>query len=376
MHYRDVAGVKASILGFGAMRMPLLPDGKTVDQRETDRMIRRAVERGVNYIDTAAPYHDGQSEVVLGKILSKGLREKVILATKQPCWLVQKKEDFDALLDDQLRKLETDHLDFYLLHALFTDRWQGVRRFDVLGWLERKRAQGKILHFGFSFHDNLDVFKGLLDEYRGWEMCQIQYNYMDESFQAGTDGVRLAAARKIPLVVMEPLRGGFLASPPDQIGSIFSRAGLDPVESALRWLWAKPEVSVVLSGMSTMDQLERNMDIAERIDPTGLSAAEGAAIAEARAVYEKLTPIPCTQCRYCMPCPSGVFIPDNISLYNKSVIFGSFEAGKVQYMFHTPDANKASACTGCGSCEDKCPQRIRISEWMPKIHAAFMPGSV
>ena len=374
MHYRDVAGVKASILGFGAMRLPLLPDGKTVDERETDRMIRRAVERGVNYIDTAVPYHDGQSEAVLGRILSGQLREKVILATKQPCWLVQKREDFDSLLEDQLRKLKTDHLDFYLLHALFTDRWQGVRRLDVLDWLERKREQGRIRHFGFSFHDNFEVFKGLLDEYGGWEMCQIQHNYMDKSFQAGTAGLTLAGQRKVPVVVMEPLRGGFLASPPDQIGSIFREAGLDPVESALRWLWARPEVSVVLSGMSTMAQLDSNIDIAERIRPAGLSAAENEAISRARAVYESLTPIPCTQCRYCMPCPSGVFIPDVIALYNKSVIFGSMETGKVQYVFHTPDANKASSCTACGSCEDACPQRIRISEWMPKIHKAFMPG--
>jgi predicted aldo/keto reductase-like oxidoreductase len=372
MRYRKMGDLKVSILGMGAMRLPMEPDGKTIDQNETDGMIRRAVEGGINYFDTAAPYHEGRGEAVLGSILSRGLRDKVLLATKQPCWLVRKFEDFDALLEEQLRKLKTDYLDFYLLHALFTERWEGVRRLDVLGWLERKKGQGKIRRFGFSFHDNFDVLKGIIDGYGAWEMCQIQYNYMDEDFQAGTKGLRFAADKSIPVAVMEPLRGGLLASPPPRIKSIFERAGLDPVETALRWLWDKPEVSLVLSGMSSMEQLEQNIGIAERSERAAFTETERTAVAQARAVYEKLAPIPCTQCGYCMPCPSGVLIPDNIALYNKSVIFRSIESGKIQYMFHTPDKNKASACTGCGACEEKCPQRIGIRGWMPKIHAAFM----
>ncbi len=353
------------------MRLPVGPDLKTVDEKETDGMIRFAIERGINYFDTAAPYHEGQGEAVLGNILSRGLRDKVLLTTKQPCWLVRKYEDFDTLLDDQLKKLKTDYLDFYLLHALFTERWESVRALDVLDWLEKKKAQGKIRHFGFSFHDNLDVFKGIIDAYDAWEMCQIQYNYMDESFQAGTRGLEYAAAKNIPVAVMEPLRGGLLASPPGRIKSIFDRAGLDPVETALRWLWDKPEVSLVLSGMSSMKQLEQNIGIAERAEQAALTGAEKEAVDQARGIYEKLSPIPCTQCRYCMPCPSGVFIPENLALFNKAVIFGSIDTGKVQYLYHTPDKNKAAACTGCGACEDKCPQHIKISEWMPKIHAAF-----
>jgi predicted aldo/keto reductase-like oxidoreductase len=374
MIYRDMAGLEVSILGMGAMRLPMEHDGKTIDEKRTEGMIRRAVELGINYFDTAAPYHEGRSEVVLGNVLSGGLRDKVILATKQPCWLVQRYEDFDALLEEQLGKLKTDYIDFYLLHALFTDRWESVRRLDVLGWLEKKKAEGKIRRFGFSFHDTLDVFKTIVDGYGAWEMCQIQYNYMDESFQAGTAGLRYAVSKNLPVAVMEPLRGGLLASPPPRIRSVFERAGLDPVETALRWLWDKPEVSIVLSGMSSVEQLERNAETAGRTERAVFTEAEKSAVAGARALYEELAPIPCTQCRYCMPCPSGVFIPDILALYNKSIVFGSIDSGKVQYVYHTPDENKASACTGCGACEIKCPQRIEVSDWMPKIHAAFMAG--
>jgi predicted aldo/keto reductase-like oxidoreductase len=373
MHYRQIGDLKVSALGFGAMRLPLGPQ-KTIDEKETERMIRRGLERGLNYIDTAAPYHDGLSEVALGNILSRGLRDKVLLTTKLPCWLVQKCEDFDKLLDDQLKKLKTDHLDFYLLHALFTERWEGVKKLDVIGWLEKKKAQGKIRHIGFSFHDNADVFKRIVDEYDGWEMVQIQYNYMDEDFQAGTAGLRHAAAKKIPVVVMEPLRGGFLADPPAPIRAVFDEAGLNPAATALRWLWSRPEVSMVLSGMSTMRQMEENLNTADQAGNVILSPAERAAVEKARAIYADKTPIPCTQCGYCMPCPFDVLIPDNLALYNKSVIFENLGVGQVQYLYHTPDKNKAGACTACRECESKCPQNIKVSEWMPKIHAAFTAG--
>lgn len=371
MRYRRMGDLNVSILGLGAMRLPLKADGKKIDKRETDRMIRYGIERGINYIDTAAPYHDGRSEEVVGKILSAGLRDKVLLATKLPCWLVQTAADFDRLLQEQLRKLRTDRIDVYLLHALFTERWEGVRRLGVLDWLEKKKAAGVIGRVGFSFHDNFEVFKQILNAYDKWDMCQIQYNYMDEDFQAGTLGLRLASARNVPVVVMEPLRGGFLAAPPASIRSLFDEADLHPVRAALRWLWAKPEITTVLSGMSNLRQVTENADLADASEKVTLSEAEVETIGKARAAYEKAAPIPCTQCGYCLPCPSGVAIPDNISLYNKCVIFDNIESGKVQYLYHTPDPLKAAACTGCRECEDKCPQRIPVSEWMPKIDRAF-----
>jgi predicted aldo/keto reductase-like oxidoreductase len=373
MHYRATAGLKVSALGFGAMRLPL-GLRNTIDEKETERMIRFGVERGLNYVDTAAPYHDGLSEVVLGNILSRGLRHKVILTTKQPCWLIQTYADFGKLLDEQLRKLKTDHLDFYFLHALFTERWESVRTLDVIGWLEKTKAEGKIRHVGFSFHDSFEVFKKIIDAYDKWELVQIQYNYMDEDFQAGTKGLEYAAAKNIPVVAMEPLRGGFLADPPAPIKAVFDEAGLDPAATALRWFTTRPQVSIVLSGMSSMKQMEENIATMERAAREPFTERERAAVGKAKAIYAAKTPIPCTQCGYCLPCPNNVLIPDNLALYNKSVVFGSFGAGKVQYLYHTPDRNKAGACTACGACEDKCPQGIKVSEWMPKIHEAFTKG--
>jgi predicted aldo/keto reductase-like oxidoreductase len=371
MIYRKIGTTDVSQLGFGAMRLPLESDNKTIDEKLVEEMIRYGLENGINYIDTAEPYHNGESEVVLGKILSKVERDSYLVATKMPVWLVSKREDFDAVFDNQRRKLRTDRIDVYLLHALFAERWENVRSLDVLEWAEKAKAKGNIGQFGFSFHDGLEVFKGIIDYCDSWDLCQIQYNYMDELFQAGTGGLEYAVSHGVPVVVMEPLHGGLLASPPEQIRKLFYEKGLAPVDAALRWLWNKKDLACVLSGMSTMSQLVENVEIAKKAEPGCMSEAELSAIREARALYERLVPIQCTKCGYCMDCPSGVNIPANIEIYNECVMLGNFEVGRVQYNCHTPDANKAAACSACGECEEKCPQGIPVSEWMPKIHEAL-----
>ncbi|MEJ5197925.1 MAG: aldo/keto reductase, partial [Anaerolineae bacterium] len=253
MKYRTFGrlGWQVSALGFGAMRLPTIGGDPTqIDEAEATRMIRYAIDHGVNYIDTAYPYHGGNSERLLGRILQDGYRERVHLATKMPCWMVESAADFDRFLDEQLARLQTDHLDLYLLHGLRAERWQKVRDLGVREWAERKMAEGKFRRLGFSFHDSFETFKQILDEYDGWGMCQIQYNYMDEQHQAGVRGLRLAASRGLAVVVMEPLRGGLLAgSPPANVQALWDAAPVrrTPADWALQWLWDQPEVSVVLS---------------------------------------------------------------------------------------------------------------------------------
>jgi predicted aldo/keto reductase-like oxidoreductase len=378
MQYRDFGklGFRASALGFGAMRLPVL-DGQParIDEPAAAAMIHEAIERGVNYVDTAYPYHEGASEVVLGRILKEGrLRDRIQLVTKQPCWLIEKPADFDRYLDEQLERLQTDHLDFYLLHALFSERWHAVQRLGVLEWAEGAIRQGRIGRLGFSFHDGLEVFREVVDAWNGWALAQIQYNYVNEEVQAGRAGLAYAAERGIAVVVMEPLLGGTLARPPAQVAQAFAEQGLDPVDLALRWLWDQPGVSCVLSGMSTLEQTRRNLDSAARSGVGTLTGAERRLIAGARDVYRARTPIPCTRCRYCLPCPSGVDIPHNIEIYSETVVHENESLGKALYNWHVPEANKASACKACGDCETRCPQRIPISEWMPKIHERLAFG--
>jgi len=381
MQLRDFGkqGFRASALGFGAMRLPVI-DGQAgrIDERAAARMIEAAVERGVNYLDTAYPYHEGQSEVVVGKVLSAaGLRARVKLATKLPCWLVETPADLDRYLDEQLRRLQTDHIDFYLLHALFSQRWEAMQRLGVLEWAERAIRRGKIGRLGFSFHDGLEVFKQIVDAWDGWALAQLQYNYVNEDVQAGRAGLAYAAERGLAVVVMEPLLGGMLARPPAPVARAFAEAGADPVDLALRWLWDQPGVSCVLSGMSTLEQTTRNLDSAARSGAGTLSELERGLVAGAREAYRARTPIPCTRCRYCLPCPSGVDIPYNIEIYNEAAIHENEGLGRALYNWHVPDAKKASACQACGDCETRCPQRIPIGEWMPRIHdrLAGAPGT-
>ena len=319
-------------------------------------------------MDTAWPYHREQSEPFVGRVLQDGYRQKVKLATKLPCWLVKSADDFDRYLDAQLARLQTDVIDFYLLHSLDADGWGKVRDLGVLPWAERALADGRIGYLGFSFHDAFEVFKGIVDAYDGWTFCQIQYNYMDVEYQAGTRGLKYAADKGLAVVVMEPLRGGRLVRPPDAVAALWASAPRPrtPADWALQWLWNQPEVSLVLSGMSTMQQVEENLASADRSGPGTLTADELALIDRVREAYRALSPVPCTDCKYCLPCPNGVDIPEILRIYNEAQMF-DVPTARMFYSWMDKE-HRADQCIECGECEAKCPQHIAIPDWLKKAH--------
>ena len=374
MNYRPFGKLdwQASALGFGCMRLPTREgnSGAIREDRAAD-MLHYAIDHGVNYLDTAYPYHQGESEPFLGRVLQGRYREKVRLATKLPCWKVEKTADFDALLTEQLNRLQTERIDFYLLHALNEKSWRKMHRLDVLSWLEKAQAEGRIGWIGFSFHDEFAVFKDIVDAYHGWDFCQIQYNFMDEGIQAGTEGLLYAAGKGLGVVVMEPLRGGSLArSVPEDIQALWDQAleKRSPAEWALRWVWNHPEVSVVLSGMTAPDQVEENCRIAAAAEPNALSETELDIIDQVRQRYRERIKVDCTACGYCMPCPNGVNIPRIFSVYNDRFIFGDERWSHLMYTFASNAGEHASNCVECGECEEVCPQGILIIETLKKCH--------
>ncbi len=380
MQYRKFGKLdfEVSALGFGAMRLPTegsLDSGDRLSnnilEAEAIKMIRYAIDQGVNYVDTAYGYHKGSSEILVGKALQDGYRDKVKLATKSPVWLIKKPGDFERLLEEQLNKLKTNHIDFYLLHALSRDRWRNIiLKHDILKHAEAAKQAGKIKYIGFSFHDDEDAFFEIVDGYDKWDFCQIQYNYMDIHEQAGMKGLKYAAGKGLGIVIMEPLLGGRLASPPKDIKEILDEngSGRSPSYWALEWLWNQTEVSVVLSGMSNLKQVEENLESADHSGVGLLGAGDEEVIERVRNRYGERAVIPCTGCSYCMPCPNNVNIPRNFELYNGSVAYDDVEGSRVTYNNFFSEENRASSCIGCRICEDKCPQKILISEWMPKVH--------
>ena len=374
MKYRKFGNLdwEVSVLGFGAMRLPIIEkDPAHVDEPEAIAMIRYAIDHGVNYVDTAYPYHEKQGEIVVGKALLDGYREKVKLATKLPSWLVETPDDFDRFLNEQLEKLQTDHIDFYLLHALNTAYWTKLRDWEVLEWAEGAIADGRIHYLGFSFHDDFEVFKDIVDAYDKWTFCQIQYNFMDIEYQAGTKGLQYAAKKGLAAVIMEPLRGGQLTSKiPQSIHELWESAEVrrTPADWALQWVWNHPEVSVLLSGMSTMQHVMENLDSADRSGLAPLSQGELALIDRVREEYRRIAPVACTNCRYCMPCPNGVEIAAILEYYNDAVIYDNPRASRFLYRNLSQD-KQADNCVECFECEEKCPQGIPISEYLKKAHA-------
>ncbi|MBI5302683.1 MAG: aldo/keto reductase [Chloroflexi bacterium] len=378
MNYRRFGKLDwhASALGFGCMRLPIKNgDSANIDEPEATRMVRYAIDRGVNYIDTAYPYHGGNSELFVGRVLKDGYREKVRLATKLPVWKVQSADDLDPILNEQLQKLQTDHIDFYLLHGLNRERWDKLRGMDTLKWAARALADGRIRHLGFSFHDKLPVFQEIVDAY-DWTFCQIQYNFMDIENQAGTQGLKYAAAKSMAVVVMEPLLGGKLVDPPAPVQDIWDTAVAKraPADWALQWLWNQPEVSVVLSGMNTMEQVVQNIASASASRVNSFAAPELALFDQVRAKYGELSPIPCTKCEYCLPCPNGVAIPRVFAAYNEGMMYDKPDAMRGWYKQWVPAENQASACLQCLDCENKCPQNIPISQWLPIVHEVLAEG--
>ncbi|MBN2219639.1 MAG: aldo/keto reductase [Kosmotogaceae bacterium] len=365
-------GEKVSALGFGCMRLPTSND-QSIDVDEATRMLRFAIDNGVDYVDTAWGYHNGQSEPFVGDALQDGYREKVNLATKLPSWLIKSREDMDYYLNEQLRRLRTDVIDFYLIHALNRRFWKNLKEHDIFEFMNSALASGRIRHIGFSFHDTLDVFKEIIDSY-GWEFCQIQYNFIDTEHQAGLEGLKYAAGKGIGVAVMEPLRGGKLAANVrDDILSIWGSSGIDrsPAAWALRWVWNDPDVGVVLSGMSTMDQVRENIETAREASPNSMSSSELAIVGKVTEEYRKRIKVNCTGCSYCMPCPSGVAIPTCFDFFNDAYMFDSIEDHKKAYLRFVKEENRASLCVECGRCEELCPQNIPIIEQLKEVSSLF-----
>lgn len=367
MNYREFGktGLKVSALGFGTMRLPLLEDGVTVDEKEAVRIIRHAIDSGVNYVDTAYPYHQGTSEIVVGKALGDGYRDKVFLADKSPIWKLEKESDFDSILEEQLQKLQTDHIDFYLLHALNKERFEKIKNFHLIDHMLEARKAGKIRYLGFSFHDDLEVFKQIVDYTDQWDFCQIQYNYMDEHSQAGVEGLRYAHAKGIPVIIMEPLRGGRLVNLlPESAKELFAQdeEHRTPAELALKWLYDQPEVTCVLSGMNSMEMVEQNVRTASEYGVGCMTESDRALVEAVRQEITKHVKVGCTGCGYCMPCPRGVDIPGTFRCYNAMYSEGK-KSGRRDYLQCTAfrkNPASASQCVGCGKCEQHCPQHIEI----------------
>jgi predicted aldo/keto reductase-like oxidoreductase len=397
MKYRKMGSLdwEVSALGFGAMRLPVDKNNKIVEE-EAIKMIRYAIDHGVNYIDTAYPYHNGESEVLVGKALKDGYREKVHLTTKLPMWLLKTREDFDTFLNEQIERLQTKP-DIYLFHGLNKDRFEKIKALDLIEKMEEAKRNGTIKYFGFSFHDSYDTFKKIIDYYQ-WDCCQIQHNYIDINYQAGTKGLQYAGKKGIAVIIMEPIRGGKLAIPEDKLNSrpeIKNALDMSKIERlmpdwALQFLWNQAEVSVVLSGMSAMQHVIENVESADKSGINILSKDELKTISKLRDAFNKYTLVPCTNCGYCMPCPNGVSIPFILLLLND--IFYWRERGRARIsmfydrMIKTPEElekmrleneeidGAACLCIQCGECLEKCPQGIEIPTMMLKFDEIFGKG--
>jgi hypothetical protein len=374
-------GLKVSPLGFGTMRLPILENEEgRIDEEQATRMIRSAVDGGINYIDTAYPYHRGKSEEFVGRALRGGYRERVLLATKLPIWEVKEREDFFRFLDVQQERLQTSRIDLYLFHALTAGHWEKTTRLGLLKAAERARDEGKISHIGFSFHDYLPVFRQILEEYDGWEFCQIQYNFMDTDYQAGLAGLKLAARKGLGVVIMEPLKGGQIAAlPPKDIVPLWKELGTDPedgsnghVRLALQWLWDQPEVGTVLSGMSAPEQVEQNLESARGAAVGVFGKREKEIFSKIKEAYTALRKTDCTACGYCMPCPSGVNIPRILSIFNEIHMYRDPAQPLRVYNHVLKPAERADNCVECGECEEKCPQGVPIIRTLKEAHTKLL----
>ena len=378
MNYRkDLYGNDLSVLGFGCMRFA--KKGAKTDMLEVERELLTAIRAGINYFDTAYVYPG--SEAALGEILAKhNLRERVYIATKLPHYLIKKSSDLDRIFNEQLARLKTDYIDYYLIHMLSDiASWERLRGLGIEEWIEKKKKSGKIRQIGFSFHGSANAFREVLDAY-SWEFCQIQYNYLDENSQAGRRGLHYAAKKGLPVIIMEPLRGGRLADKlPKKAKKIFEKhePKRSPAEWAFHWLWDQPEVTCVLSGMNSMEMLRENIRAACRARAGGLNDAGRAMFADVVAAINAKMKVPCTGCGYCMPCPADVDIPGAFAAYNRRYTDSRFW-GFIDYTICTAlrqNGTGASGCKKCGKCEPHCPQGIAIREELTKVQKT-MEGPV
>lgn len=374
MLYRKVPknGDELSVLGYGLMRLPVRM--QSINEKLAEKQIMYALDQGVNYLDTAVPYHNGKSEPFLGKLLTKnGIRDRVKIATKLPHWSTHSKAEMDKVLDDQLDKLKTDRIDYYLVHGLTGELWEKAKQNGVLAFLDDALKQGKIVNPGFSFHGLAEDFNIIVDDY-DWTFCQIQYNFLDTRNQAGTAGLKYAASKQMAVMIMEPLRGGNLAkTPPPSVRKIWDRAPerRTPVAWSLGWIWNHPEVTVVLSGMNNDEHIAENLALARKANPNAFSEEEVNLVEEAATEFRSVMKVGCTGCQYCMPCPAGVNIPSCFDAYNSKHAFKDKQA-KLFYLFQnggmvTDKPTLASMCKQCGKCEEKCPQHLPISDLLADV---------
>ena len=393
MQYRKMGslGWDVSALGFGAMRFPVDKNFK-IKEEEAIQMIRYAIDHGVNYIDTAYPYHGGQSEVILGKALQNGYRERVHLTTKLPIWLIRRQNHFERYFKRQIERLQTNP-DIYLFHGLNKQRFKKVQELYLIKNMENARDNGLIKYIGFSFHDSYDVFKEIIDSYQ-WDCCQIQLNYLDINYQAGLKGLHYAGEKDIAVIIMEPIRGGKLAIPNDDLESkpliknVLNNSSIQRTMAdwALQFLWNQKHVSVVLSGMSTMQQVVENVESANNSGINTLTDPELKTIADLRDAYNKYVVVSCTRCGYCIPCPNGVSIPSVLGVLNEIAYWGDRARMGYNQMAKTlEDLNRrrekgeevegaATLCTQCEECLEKCPQQIEIPDMMDKANSIFRDG--
>ncbi|GAA0742709.1 aldo/keto reductase [Clostridium oceanicum] len=375
MQYRTMpnSNEKLSVLGYGCMRLPTRIGGEAsslIDKQKALKQIRYAIDNGVNYLDTAYPYHLGASESFLGEyVLKDGYREKVNIATKLPCFTINKKESIEEIFNKQLKKLQVDYIDYYLLHALDGKTWDKMVSFGIIDFMDKIRKEGKVRHMGFSFHGTRDDFKRIVDSYN-WEFAQVQFNILDENFQAGIEGIEYAHSKGLGIIVMEPLRGGSLVGKiPQEVGKLYDSAKIkrNPVDWALRWIWNHPAVTLILSGMNNEDHIKENIKIASESLPNGLTDTEINILNDVRNKYHELMKVGCTGCAYCMPCPAGINIPGTFKSLNNYHMFSKFGA-KMSHMIYagvqTKDGKShwTSSCLDCGKCEKACPQGIKIRE--------------
>jgi uncharacterized protein len=376
---------EVSALGFGCMRLP--PRKVNRLRAETDKsieLIRYGIDLGINYIDTAWPYHLGDSEKILGKALKDGYRDRVHLVTKLLMFMVTNVNHFDSYLKTQMKRLQTDHLDAYLFHALNQGQFDKIKKLGLIKKMENAKKEGLIENIGFSFHDTLPVFKEIIDYYP-WDLTQIQYNYMDTGVQATTEGLAYAASKGIAVVIMEPLKGGTLVNPPQEALKIINSADKKrtPADWALQFLWNKPEVSVVISGMNSKEMIKENCASADNSGINALTKPELDIIQKLTEEFRKRIVVPCTSCSYCMPCPQGVNIPQNFACLNNVAVersrfrrvmirrtFRKLKSRKTNVNLTNPDGN-AKLCIKCGVCVAKCPQKIQIPEELEKVNQEF-----
>lgn len=378
MLYREMGktGEKVSILGFGCMRLPIKGSYDRIDVKKASELLDHALDQDINYLDTAYPYHGfstshgGNSEVFLGEYLDESSRrDEIYLATKLPTWLLEETEDMENFLTEQLKRLQTDCIDFYLLHSLKEKQWFHLEDLGILEFLDEAVADGRIKYTGFSSHDETDFIKEVVDSYN-WDMCQIQYNYLDENIQAGKEGLHYAVDKGLGMVIMEPLKGGVLANyVPPEVQEIWDESIVQrkPAEWALRYLWDIPEITVVLSGMNTREQLQENINTANNGLPNSMTPEEKEIMEEVKKIYQGKIAVECSACGYCMPCPSGINIPQCFSYLNQAEMLKEYTEVKNQYYFMLKETEMAGNCLECGLCEEICSQHIPIREKLKEV---------